>query len=59
MKYLLAAFLVLRLTAAPVPDLTVGKPLPGYHLDNVATGEAESVHAHLGKKMVLHIFASW
>ncbi|MDB4438117.1 hypothetical protein N9195_00860 [bacterium] len=39
--------------------LNVGGPFPNFELTNVASGEAVKTRSHLGKKTILHVFASW
>ncbi len=58
-RYVLMFCLTWNLAAAPVSDLKVGSPFPGYSLENIANGEAKSVRSYFGKKTVLHIYASW
>ncbi len=58
-RYMLGFFLTWNLSAAPVSDLKIGSPFPGYSLANIANGEAKSVRSYFGKKTILHIFASW
>lgn len=59
MRFLFAFLLVLRLPAAPIPDLSVGSPFPNFSLANVSGGQIKPVRSYLKKKTVLHIFASW
>ena len=44
--------------AAP-SDLTVGKPFPNLVLPALEGGRAMSIADFRGKKVILHVFASW
>jgi len=41
------------------PTLEVGKPLPVVSLPTMRDGEPMSIADHRGKRVVLHVFASW
>lgn len=58
-KFLLPLLTTFQLSATPVPKLNVGGPFPNFELTNVASGEAVKTRSHLGKKTILHVFASW
>ena len=45
-------------SAAP-PDLTVGKPFPNLALPALNGARAMSISDFRGKKVILHVFASW
>ncbi|MFT6240124.1 MAG: hypothetical protein ACJAQT_002211 [Akkermansiaceae bacterium] len=59
MKLLILLLLILPLSAAPVPDLSVGRPFPNFSLEEISSGESKGLRSSLGKKTILHIFASW
>ena len=40
-------------------NLPVGEPFPSFALPSLATGEAVSISDYRGKKLVLHVWASW
>ena len=44
---------------AASPDLTVGKPFPNLVLPALDGGRAMSIADFRGKKVILHVFASW
>ena len=44
--------------AAP-PDLSVGNPFPDLVLPSLDGGRAMSIADFRGKKVILHVFASW
>lgn len=58
-----AGGLILALLAAPLGarefKMETGQPFPTIYLPTLAGGELRSVASFRGKKLVLHIFASW
>ena len=44
---------------AAASDLTVGKPFPNLVLPALDGGRAMSIADFRGKKVILHVFASW
>ena len=57
---LLAAFALLGLgTRAEPPSLEVGQPFPDLALPSVSDGTPMSIADFRGRKVVLHVFASW
>jgi hypothetical protein len=59
LKFFLPMLLMVQLSATPVPNLKVGAPFPNFELIDVSTGRSVKTRSHLGKKTILHVFASW
>ena len=41
------------------PTIAVGSPFPDFLLPSLADGTPTSINKYSGKKVILHIFASW
>lgn len=46
-------------TGAKEPDFPVGQHFPTLFIPTLADGKLRGVSSYRGKKLVLHIFASW
>jgi hypothetical protein len=44
---------------SPIPQIEVGKPFPGLFFPSLEDGKLTSMSAFLGKKTIVHVFASW
>ena len=51
--------LILRTVSIEAHDLEIGKPFPNLALPSLSDGEPTSVADFGGRKLVLHIWASW
>ena len=61
MRFILPLVLVLATaaSAAPPPDFAPGTTAPDLVLPSLADGTPMSLSDFRGKKVVLHVFASW
>ena len=61
LRWLAGAALALAVTPASSmpPPFPVGRPFPTILLPSIADGSPSSITDFRGKKLVLHIFASW
>lgn len=55
----LAGVLCSALCAATEIPFQVGQPFPGLELPSIEDGRATSVNEYRGRKLVLHVWASW
>ncbi|MBA3884266.1 MAG: hypothetical protein H0X67_00875 [Acidobacteria bacterium] len=45
--------------APPAPAIEVGRPFPAVRLPDAADGRPRSIAEFRGRKVLLHVFASW
>ena len=50
---------ILCAAGAGAADLRVGQPFPDIHFPTLSGGKLRSVASFRGRKLVLHVFASW
>jgi len=61
MRFLTAilATVVLTVSSARAQDIQVGEPFPDLVLPSIEDGSPTSIASYRGKKVFLHVFASW